>query len=341
MSRRLHAWDEPAPGDVGASAEELLERLPGPTLFRVRGVDRGRTRAIVTLLHGNEPSGTRAWHAWLLSGKRPAVNVVCILASVDAARRPPGFAFRMLPGRRDLNRCFAAPFDGDAEGELAEEITRAMGEARAEAVVDLHNNTGHNPAYGVGTKVDPLRLKLTSLFADRFMLSRVRLGSFMEATEDGAASVTIECGMAGDPQADAVAAAGIERFLEIDRLEPDRASTAAVSVLETPIRVCLRHGARLAVADAAVTGADLTLAKDIDRHNFQTLAAGAIVGWLGAVAAWPIEARDGAGRDHAHEMFVACGTELRVRTPMIPVMLTTNAEIAAADCLFYVAHPLV
>jgi hypothetical protein len=269
------------------------------------------------------------------------VNVVCILASVDAARQPPGFGFRMLPGRRDLNRCFAAPFDRDAEGELAEEILRAVREARAEALLDLHNNTGHNPAYGVGTKVDPLRLKLTSLFADRFMLSRVRLGSFMEATEDEAASITIECGMAGDPKADAVAAAGVERFLEIDRLEPDHhPSNAGVSVLETPIRVCLRRGARLAVADAAVTGADLTLAKDIDRHNFQTLSAGAIIGWLGAAATWPIEARDGSGRDHAHEMFVACGTELQVRTPMIPVMLTTNAEIAAEDCLFYVAQPI-
>jgi hypothetical protein len=268
------------------------------------------------------------------------VNVVCVVASVDAARRPPGFAFRMLPGRRDLNRCFVAPFECDGEGELAAEILRAVREARPEALLDVHNNTGHNPAYGVGTKLDPLRLKLTSLFADRFMLSRVRLGSFTEATEDDVTGVTIECGRAGDPMADAVAAAGLERFLTAERLDPDPAAIGGVGVFETPLRVCLRAGARLAVADTAVAAADLTVAKDIDRHNFQTLSSGTLVGWLGAATAWPIEAIDETGLDRSREMFVAESGELRVREPIIPVMLTTNAEIAAADCLFYVATPL-
>lgn len=340
MSARLHVWEEPAAADVGATAEDLLARLPGPTLFRVGGADRRRTRAIVTLLHGNEPSGTRAWHAWLRRGRRPAVNIVCILAAVDAARHPPGFAFRMLPERRDLNRCFLPPFDRDGDGALAEEILRALRQAHPEALLDVHNNTGHNPAYGVGNKIDRMRLALTSLFADRYMLSRVRLGSLTEATEDDFAGVTIECGMAGDPEADAVAAVGLERFLETDSLDPDPAAAAGVTVLETPLRVCLRRGASLAVADAAVAGADLTLAKDIDRHNFQTLDTGTVVGWLGSTAAWPIEAVDRGGHDHSREMFVAEGGALLVREPLIPVMLTTNAEIAARDCLFYVARPL-
>jgi hypothetical protein len=333
---RLREW-QPKPADVGETAEDFLSRLSGPTLLRLRGRDASRTRGVVTLLHGNEPSGLRAVHAWLRRDARPAVNLLCILASVEAARARPPFSHRMLPGHRDLNRCFAPAFQRDTEGELAAEILATVRAARCEALLDLHNNTGHNPPYGVGTRVDPMRLRLTSLFADRYMLSRLRLGALMEATEDDVPGVTIECGLAGDPKADAVALAGLERFLEAKRLEED-AATAEVTVLETPVRVCLRRGARLAVADAPVDGADLTLARDVDRHNFQTLAAGTVVGWLGRGAAWPIEAIDHDGRDRSLEMFAARDGLLHVREPLIPVMLTTHAEIAAADCLFYVAR---
>ncbi len=49
----------------------------------------------------------------------------------------------MLPGARDLNRCFVPPWSGP-EGELAAEALRLLREAGCEALVDLHNNTGHN-----------------------------------------------------------------------------------------------------------------------------------------------------------------------------------------------------
>lgn len=92
---------EVPPEDVPGDVEEFLSSLERPTVFRIRGRDRTRTRAISGLLHGNEPSGLRAIHALLRDETRPAVDLVCVVGAVEAARAPPTLSKRMLPGRRD------------------------------------------------------------------------------------------------------------------------------------------------------------------------------------------------------------------------------------------------
>ena len=60
--------------------------FPYTTLFRsIPGRDSSRTRVLVTLSHGNEPSGVEAVHGWLQAEQVPAVNVVVILGAVQAA----------------------------------------------------------------------------------------------------------------------------------------------------------------------------------------------------------------------------------------------------------------
>ena len=106
----------PRSEEVPPGVEEFLRWLGGPAAIRVPGRDRSRARAVTTLLHGNEPSGVRAVHAWLRSGALPAVDALLFVGAVPAALEPPGFALRSLPGAADLNRCFLAPFEGpDAE----------------------------------------------------------------------------------------------------------------------------------------------------------------------------------------------------------------------------------
>ena len=85
--RRFKFIRDPGPVSGGNNVEEFLRWLDGPACFFFSGEDPGRTRALVTLLHGNEPSGAMALWRWLQSGRRPAVNVVCIVASVVAALR--------------------------------------------------------------------------------------------------------------------------------------------------------------------------------------------------------------------------------------------------------------
>ncbi len=332
----LRVVPAPRAAELGDTPDAWLARLGGPALLRIPGRDRTRARALVTLLHGNEPSGLRALHRWLRAGRTPAVDALVFVGAVAAALAPPGFAQRMLPGRPDLNRCFAPSAVG-AEAALAHALVGALRDARPEALVDVHNNTGHNPAYAVATRVDRARLGLAGLFAERFVHSDLRLGTLTEATEDLCPGIAAECGRAGDPAADEVAFGLVERFLGAERL-PERPARP-LAVLHRPIRIRLAAGARVAFAEGPVAGVDLTVAGDVDRHNFETIAAGTPVGWVRDPAAWPLEARGADGAEVSRELFSLRGLRLETRRELVPMMMTTDAAIAAADCLFYAVSP--
>jgi hypothetical protein len=111
-----------------------------------------------------------------------------------------------------------------------------------------------------------------------------------------------------------------------------------MTVLDATLRVRLRRGRRVAFAETPITGVDLTLLPDIDRHNFRELGAGSRIGWLASPEIWPIEAIDREGIDRSRGLFENRDVELFVRRPLIPIMMTTDADIAAADCMFYVVH---
>jgi hypothetical protein len=332
----VRVWDAPAPAALGETPEAFLERLGRATLLRLPGRDRSRTRAFSTLLHGNEPSGLRALHRWLRSGATPAVDLLCFVGAVEAAHAEPGFAHRMLPGGRDLNRCFAPPFEGP-EGRVAAALLTLLREAGCEALVDVHNNTGHNPPYVVAPRTDPERLALAARFAERFVDCDLRLGTVIEATQDDFPGITVECGRAGDPAADEEAWRILTRFAESETLPtaPERHLT----VLHEPVRVSLREGCSVAFDRAPQAIADFTVADDIDRHNFETVPPGTLVGWLGQPGEWPIEAHGADGRDVSRELFRERDGSLVTAREIVPMMMTTDPVVARLDCLFYAVRP--
>lgn len=331
----LHFWDDGAAAELAATPGEFLARLPGPLEIFQRGRDRSRYRVVVGMLHGNEPSGLVAIHRWLRAGRTPAVDTSLFVVAVEAARLPPGLAHRMPPGRRDLNRSFAGPFD-DVDGALARALHRRIAHRPCEALIDLHNNTGRNPPYGVLTRPSPAHLALVSLFADTTcLLSELKLGTLLEVIADAFPAVTIECGQAHTPAADDVATRGLTRFLDSERL-PLASVPESHRFFEQPVRVNLRSGIRLAFAEQPVSEVDLTLRPDIENHNFQRPADGTVVGWLQPGAAWPFRSADAAGRDVSRDCFVL-GDDgvLRWRGDLVPIMMTTDARVAFADCLCY------
>ena len=333
MAKReiVRCLEAPGPGDVPADAEDFLRALGGPAWIRIAGRDRSRTRAVSTLLHGNEPSGLRAVHAWLRAGSTPAVDTVVFIGAVEAALEPPGFVHRALPGGRDLNRCFHPPWDSN-EGRLAQRALELLRKAAPEALVDIHNTTGHSPPYGVAPRTGEAERALASLFAERLVHNSLRLRAIVEATCDDFPSVTIECGRAGDPAADAIARAGLERFLGVDRVEAGRAQ---LDLLVDPVRVAVRAGAVVAFGPDRDPAADLTVAEDIDRHNFETLAPGTPIGWTGANRSWPLEAHGADGQEVSRHLFSLGDGVIRTRRDLIPIMMTVDPAIAASDCLFY------
>jgi hypothetical protein len=322
--------------ELPADASAWLDGLPGPIAIRVRGRDSSRLRLVSGMLHGNEPSGLRAIFHALRSGERFVTDTLFFVGAVEAARTQPRHTHRLLMGRRDLNRCFCPPFLG-AEGQVAEALLGLVRASPLEAVVDLHNNSGHNPVYGVGSGIDAGRLGVASLFANRYVASSLRLGALHEAFPESIPAVTIECGRAGEPHADAAAIAGLMRFLGASALPRVDPASGGMHLLRDPVRVRVRPGVSLAYGERGLdVSADLTLDIDADRHNFQRQRAGTRIAWLRERAPWPFEAIDADGSDVASELFERRADAIVARRSIVPIMMTTSATIAQQDCLFYV-----
>lgn len=319
---------------MGQHVEEFLTILGGPACIFLEGVDDSRTRAFVTLLHGNEPSGARALFRWLKSGQQPQVSTVCILGAVNAALSEPLFSHRMLPGDRDLNRCFQPPFD-DEPGRLAEEILEILRMHHPEAVVDMHNTSGSGPAFGVCTHMDRHHDALVSKFTQRLIISNLGLGALMDISESACPTVTVEVGGRLDDEAHTLAYEGLCRYLLSESVLAADDTDWGLELLHDPIRLELREGVSLRYGNGPDTSFDITLKSDVEQYNFGTVNSDTPLGWMGASPRDLFKAQDAKGD---------CAVERLVRTEegvlyaardLKLFMITSNAVIAQSDCLFY------
>lgn len=332
--RRFRFIRNPLAAEIGGSVGDFLRILGGPACFFIEGKDANRTRALVTLLHGNEPSGAMALFRWLKSARQPAVNVLCIVPSVTAALEPPLFTHRMLPRARDLNRCFKPPFD-DAQGVLAEEILEILHMHHPEAVVDLHNTSGAGPSFGVCTFVDRQHDALVSWFTRKLIISNLRLGALMEISEHSYPTVTVEVGGRLDAEAHDLAYDGICRYFHepdvFSRVETD----SKLELLTDPIRVELVDNVTLTYADEAQVSYDITLRTDIEHHNFSDVKADTLLGWAAGPERSLFSAQDMSGRCAVTDILRIEDGRLFTARPLKLFMITNNAAIAESDCLFY------
>ena len=323
--------------DVPAEALEFIRAFGGPVALHQPGTDRSRVRVVVTLLHGNEPSGVRAVHRWLRSARTPTTDVVFLLGAIEAALTEPAFTHRTRIAGPDLNRCFAGSSAGD-EGVLARSLLGLIETIRPEALVDIHNNSGHNPAYGVAPLIGRAEQRLTSLFATKLVHYDLHIGSMIELVAQRRPAVVVEVGRAGDPAADQAAWRGLEQFLTREAVIDGSDPTPSLDLLVAPVRVKAAVDL-VAYSTRPEPGAELTIAEDIDRHNFESLPAGTVFGWVDAGRPLPLEAYGADGRDRAHDLFVLRHGRLETRETIVPIMMTTDPRIALGDCLFYVVRP--
>lgn len=324
------------PPEAQRSLEEFLDWLGQPTIFHLPGADRSRCRVVSGGLHGNEPSGFYAIHRLLQDPPDLAVDTILVLGNVPAALHELLFTHRFVPGQPDMNRVWGQPDKGPLH-TIAARISDYLGTQPCEAFVDLHNNTGHNPIYGVLVGLDHRRLALGRCWTHRFVFYEgEKLGTFLETCESRAPGVVIECGKAGDPLADARALAGARRFVSAqDPFQAEQSNTEEPIFYRSIARIHVPPDVQVAF-DERRTVADLTISPEIDRLNFQVMEAGSrlafcnnggrlqVVGNTGqdVTAEW-LETRDGA---------------ITLRKSIIPVMMTTDGVSAKQDCLLYAAE---
>ncbi|MCB1662343.1 MAG: succinylglutamate desuccinylase/aspartoacylase family protein [Pseudomonadales bacterium] len=336
----IRYWEAPRSDEIGSTVEQFLEQLEGPTWIYFPGQDNSRCRVVTTLLHGNEPSGLYAMHQWILSNETPVTDLYCFIGSVSAAKHPPGyFHHRMIPGKRDLNRCFRPPYN-DEEGVVAADLLHRITSVQPEAVIDIHNTSGAGPSFAICTELNPKHFAISSLFTHRLIITDLKLGALMDY-DDGTFSVTtIECGGAHDPQAHALAYQGFKRFaitpsLFSEALDQTISEYPGLDLYQHPIRVELIQGAALAFANTVTEGADLTLHQDVERYNFGLVTKGTNLGWLGAGGLSALVARDTQGYDHVSHYFTMVDNCLVTTQDLKLFMITKNIPIALSDCLFY------
>ncbi len=334
MSDPPPAWPEwdAAPLRRGASVENTLGEIPGAVWFRIPGRDAARSRAVTTLLHGNEPSGFHALRRYLAGGDIPAVDLICVLGGVRAAQIAPAFSHRFLPGGLDLNRCFREPFRGE-EGETARKILELLGSKRPECLVDLHNTSGEGPSYAVVTQPSAAHDAIASCFTDRLIVTDLRLGTLTEATTSRCPSVVVECGGARDAGSHEVALRGLRRFADTEHLEA--ASPERLETFEHPVRVELAQGCHIAFSDHPVSEVEVVLKTDLDRFNFGVIPAETHLGWVGARGVEALQLRNARGAGPVDRFLTHRGDRLISAEAFRPLMITTRPDIAESDCLFY------
>ncbi len=330
----LRYWYNPEPGKLGETVEQFLQNLAGPTLIHIAGKDRQRKRAISTLLHGNEPSGTRALFRWLKQKPEPAVDILCIFGSVKTALVSPVFFYRQLPGEGDLNRCFKEPYISK-QGLLAKAILDTLVHHQPEALIDIHNTSGMGPSFSVAIRQDKQHEALTSLFTERMLITELRLGALFEFSERNVPTVTIECGGSQDPRADQIAYDGILRYVNENQVLRPPDTDWELEVLHEPVRLELEPGTEICYREAMDERADITLPPDVERHNFGRINTNDLLGWVNPNSWHKLKLHTSSGENIKQEYLKLDGNGLYPAQPLKLFMITTNPLIAKSDCVFY------
>nr|WP_136250962.1 succinylglutamate desuccinylase/aspartoacylase family protein [Ningiella ruwaisensis] len=328
-SLKLNHINQPHPDEVGATLLDFLVQLGGASIIHIDGRDKSRCRVLVTLLHGNEPSGLKAVHKLLKEGFVPEVNLKIVIASVVAARTEPVFYHRMLPGQQDLNRCFNSNRK-DLQTKLAHSIQAYIDSFKPEAVVDLHNTSGSGPAFCVSTHQSAKHLTLASFFTHRLIYTDIRLGSIMEQ-DFNCPIITVEAGGAQDAESDIVAYQGLKNYFSSKNIFVLRQE---IELLALPRRLELQANTSISYNSEAQP-LDITLRQDLESFNFCTIAKGTTLGWsdkqLNEVLCLD---RPSISLSKCFEIKEGL---FRNVCKMTLFMVTTRVDIATSDCLFYFA----
>lgn len=326
-------WYNPKPEDIASTVPAFLVELGGPTIIHLNGLDNTRCRVVVTLLHGNEPSGLKAVHQLLCSGCQPEVTLLLAVVYVDAALAEPLFSHRFLPGQQDMNRLFFPPFEG-RQAAVAEALLDIIRGAQPEAVIDIHNTSGEGPAFAVCVKPHTRYLDLATLFTHRLIITGHRLGALMEVSDLGCPVLTVECGGSRQVQSDEIANHGVMRFCTQSQLYTSVA-VEEMDIYHHPVRLELIPGGDLCYDNEPEPNSDVTLPYHIDRRNFGVVRPDTALAWLGPRGIRALRALDEQGEDIIDDLFIEERGKLYPRTTLKLFMATTNPEIAISDCLLY------
>ena len=321
---------------LGRSPIELIRHFNQPAHIHITGKDSTRCRVVVSLLHGNEPSGLNALFHLIQQEVEPAVDVHCFLPNIRAALEEPTFTHRALPGSRDMNRCFKPPFDDDP-GQIAKALLETITALQPEAVIDIHNTSGSGPSFGVTTYMDDKHDALVSLFTQKVIVTDLQLGALMEISEPLCPTVTIECGGSEDEESTRMADEGLLKYFTYKHVLYGEHTDIALDFYHLPVRLELSDKANgiLGFGDLPGQQGGLTLRTDIEHFNFGEVSPKQYLGFIAEDDLSMLTAKTTSGEEKLFDYFQVIDGKLHPREKLKLFMITTKAAIARSDCLFY------
>lgn len=256
-------------GLLDTSPSEIGSVLNGPTLIELDG-ETGPPLFVSGLMHGNEDSGLVAIQKVLrkFTSRSMPRSLMLMIGNVTAARA----GMRRLDGQPDYNRVWpGCVYDQDSdEARIMASVHKRVIEREAFAAIDIHNNTGRNPHYGVVCVEDKQVMALASMFAPISVLFRGLPGTQTASFSGFIPALTVECGRSGiDANADE-AARLIEAVMSLNSLEADERAEN-LKLFHTLAQVRVRGDVTLAHESA---GCFLSLEANLDLHNFSRMPKG-------------------------------------------------------------------
>ena len=328
MLTELNAMPE---GLLELPATKLHKQLDGPTLIHLPG-RHPEPLFVSVLLHGNEDTGWEAVRQLLTKyqGRELPRALSLFIGNVSAAKK----GVRRLEGQLDYNRIWKG--DGDAEHKMAQQIIETMRQRRVFASIDIHNNTGLNPHYACINVRDHRFLHLAILFSRTvvYFISPDAVQSM--AFSELCPAVTVECGKVGQQHSTEHALQFVEAALHLDHFPETSVSAHDYDLFHTVATVKVPESVSFGFEPQ---GGELAFSPDLDHLNFRELPGGTLLAQLHSETA-RLEAWDESGADVSTRFFVSDNGSLKTRLPVMPSMLTLNAEVIRQDCLCYLMERL-
>ena len=330
------------PGLLELDDWTLLRRLGRPTILRLPGTGEEPPRALITLQHGDEPTGMQAVLRVLRRRHRYPFDLHVVIGNVEAALEPPGFAHRFLAGQRDMNRLWSTPVGGadDAQSAATAAIREHLRALPLSSAVDLHNTSGANPFHALVASARPETLRLATTFTTTVVVWEQRIDALMEVLDDHCPAVAIECGLAGRPASLAFALDGVRRHLatpHADLVTPSRRIDH--DLLGDMRRVLVHDDVRFRFGGVLDAEVDMVLDIDADLRNGVPTPAGWVLARVRPGAPMPLSVIATDGRDVTGATLTLIDGDVVVAVDTTPLMMTRTVDAARKDCLTYLLGP--
>jgi hypothetical protein len=320
------------PGNIlSLEADQLLDRLPGPSLIHLSG-RKSQPVFVSVLMHGNEHVGWEAVRLLLNryqgGGDLPR-SLSIFIGNVAAAAKHK----RLLPGQPDYNRVWPGSELGESpEKGMMAQVVELMRARQPFASVDIHNNTGLNPHYACVNRLKSPFLHLALLFSRTVVYFLRPKGVQSMAFAELCPAVTLECGKVGSVHGVEHALEYIEACLHLAEHPQHAVAHQDIDLFHTVAQVkvspCTSFG-------FVPSSGPLVFDPDLDHMNFRELPAGTPFGWVNGCGLEVLDVRDETGAEVGSDYFQIEEGQLCLNRSVMPSMLTKDLDVIHQDCLCY------